>query len=1016
MIATHPAGRAALNRVSRERFRRHCRPLPRLTMSQWAERYRVLSPEATANHGPWRNDIAPYLVEIMDALSDRVTQEVTFVAPSQSGKSEVLLNAMGYFMHQEPSPMIVVQPTTETGEAFSKDRIAPMLRDAPALGKLVGAARSRDSNNTIASKALALDTPIPTPAGWTTMGDLGIGDAVYGADGLPCTVVAKSPVFVDHECFVVEFSDGQKIVADAGHLWAVEWWSVVTSKGEKAKQVRHSGVLTTAEMAPRVKQGNRYRFSVRNANPLVGPDLPLPVDPYVLGVWLGDGNSNNTRVTAHRDDVDEMIRHVEACGHATAKRLLRNDTFFFKIDPKTPTSNAGGTGRFVAPASGLQHELNRLGLIRKAGAGPSLKHIPPAYLRASFQQRVSLLQGLMDTDGTVTKNGASGLFVTVLPALAAGFSELLSSLGIKHTGRLRKCHATVNGQRRQGRDATQFLFALPTDFEVFRLERKAERQRTRLCAGIRANYRRIVSITHTESVPVQCIAVDNDSHLFLAGRSMVPTHNTYPGGQLDIVGSNAPSGLAMRPKRFVALDERDRHSANAGGEGDVKRIVYARTRSYQRRRKIYEVSSPTDDESSLIWPSYLEGTQEVFEVPCPACGVFQTLEFERLRWTLDSAGAVHPASVHYHCAACETPIPTTAKGRMLRGGRWRATAVPRVPHKRSFWLHGLCAAFALWEEVAQEFVSANSQSDPAKRAMQLRAFFNTTLGVLFKDQQQETQKTTLLARARRYDGGSGDDPVRFHVPREGAILTAGVDVQHDRFEVIVRAWGVGETSWLIERAILRGDTTQDSTWAALDDYLSARRWTHESGTAMTIRAATVDAGDGAMSKRVYQFCAPRLHRHVYAIKGSSNETAPLIPAKPTKVKPGRLYVCGVNAAMDVFNRRLNADTVGTGYLHLNDYASEDYVTQVLSMRRVINPKTRKRRWEATPGVRNEAADCEVYAYLALLLGPVPVASLAGEVAKLGEAVMKAPEPAPVKPAPVAKPASAWLPRRGKGWL
>jgi len=645
-LVTHPAGRTALNRVTRDRFRRHCRPLPRLSMSQWAEKYRVLSPEATANHGPWRNDIAPYLVTIMDALSDRATQEVTFVAPSQSGKSEVLLNAMGYFMHQEPSPMIVVQPTTETGEAFSKDRIAPMLRDASVLGRLVGAARSRDSQNTIASK-------------------------------------------------------------------------------------------------------------------------------------------------------------------------------------------------------------------------------------------------------------------------------------------------------------------------------------------------------------------------------------TYPGGQLDIVGSNAPSGLAMRPKRFVALDERDRHSANAGGEGDVKRIVYARTRSYQRRRKVYEVSSPTDDETSLIWPSYLEGTQEVYEVPCPACGLFQTLEFERLKWSVDDAGKVDPTTVRYQCAGCETAIPPTKRGAMLRGGRWRATAVPRVPHKRSFWLHGLCAAFALWEEVAQEFVSANSQSDPAKRSTQLRAFFNTTLGVLFKDQQAETAKAALMARARRYDGGAGDDPMRFHVPREAAILTAGVDVQHDRFEVIVRAWGVGETSWLVERAILRGDTMQAATWHALDDYRTTRTWTHESGLPLKIRSMTVDAGDGAMSKRVYEYCAPRLAQHVYAIKGSSNETAPLIPAKPTKVKPGRLYVVGVNGAMDVFSRRLNADTVGTGYVHLNDYASEDYVTQVLSMRRTINPKTRKRRWEATPGVRNEAADCEVYAYLALLLGPVPVASLAGEVERVnvaGAALQRpvAAETTPT-PAPTPKPTGTWLPRRSGGW-
>jgi phage terminase large subunit GpA-like protein len=475
----------------------------------------------------------------------------------------------------------------------------------------------------------------------------------------------------------------------------------------------------------------------------------------------------------------------------------------------------------------------------------------------------------------------------------------------------------------------------------------------------------------------------------------------------------------MRPKRFVALDERDRHSANAGGEGDVKRIVYARTRSYQRRRKIYEVSSPTDEETSLIWPSYLEGTQEVYEVPCPSCGVFQTLTFERLKWALDTAGKVEPSSVHYECAACAVKIPPTKRGTMLRAGRWTATAVPRVPHKRSFWLHGLCAAFALWEEVAQEFVSANSQSDPAKRALQLRAFFNTTLGVLYKDQQAETQKQTLLARARRYDGGSGDNPVVFHVPRDAGVLTAGVDVQHDRLEVIVRAWGVGETSWLIERAILRGDTQQPAVWHQLDTYRQERTWKHESGAVLTIRSMTIDAGDGAMAKRVYEFCAPRLYQHVYAIKGSSNETAPLIPAKPTKVKPGRLYVCGVNGAMDVFSRRLNADTVGTGYVHLNDYASEDYVTQVLSMRRTINPKTRKRRWEATPGVRNEAADCEVYAYLALLLGPVPVASLAGEVARVNADGEKrqAPTPDPVTPtpAPTPKPTGTWLPRR-RGWM
>jgi phage terminase large subunit GpA-like protein len=648
---SHPPGLAALNRLTRERYRRHCRPLPRLTMSEWAERYRVLSAEATANHGPWRNDVVPYLPEIMDAISDRETQEVVVVSPSQAAKTETILNAIGYFIHQEPSPLLVVQPTVETGESFSKDRVANMIRDCPALSALVAPARSRESNNTILSKG-------------------------------------------------------------------------------------------------------------------------------------------------------------------------------------------------------------------------------------------------------------------------------------------------------------------------------------------------------------------------------------YPGGQLDITGANAPSGLAMRPKRVILLDERDRHPRSAGSEGDVKAIARARTRSYQRRRKIVEVSSPTDVETSLIWPSYLEGTQEVYEVPCPACDTFQTLHFDRLKWALDDAGKVAQASVAYECAACAHKIPARDKGAVLRAGRWTATATPRVPHKRSFHIHGLTAAFALWEELAQEFVTANTQKDPAMRADMLRAFFNTSLGELFVDQQTETQKDVLRARAKRYDGGGGEDPVAFYVPREAALLTAGVDLQHDRGEIVVRAWGVGETSWLIERVILRGDTSQPAWWAQLEQFRTTRTWRHESGARLMVRAMAIDAGDGTHARQVYQYCAPRLGQHVYAIKGSSNPSAPMIPVKPTRVKPGRLYVIGVHSLMDRLYRRLGMTEPGPGWLYFNDYADEDYVTQLLSMRRKVDEKTRKRVWQATPGVRNEVADCETYAFAALLLGPVPSAQLAAEVDRVNAegraAAAPTDAPAPPPPPPIPTPTSSWLrgtgtPRR-RGWL
>jgi phage terminase large subunit GpA-like protein len=355
---------------------------------------------------------------------------------------------------------------------------------------------------------------------------------------------------------------------------------------------------------------------------------------------------------------------------------------------------------------------------------------------------------------------------------------------------------------------------------------------------------------------------------------------------------------------------------------------------------------------------------------------------------------------------------------MLRNGRWRSMAAPRVPYKRSFWLHGLCAAFALWEEIAQEFVSANNHKDPAKRSDKLRAFFNTALGVLYKDQQKEAAKERLRARAKRYDGTEGDGPRGFQVPKRAAILTAGVDVQHDRTEWVVRAWGVGEESWLVERVVLRGDTSQPEYWARFDELRLSRRWKHEGGADLAIRAMCIDAGDGTHSKTIYTYCAPRLHQHVFAIKGSSNPEAPMLPKKHTPVKPGRLYVLGVNALMHRTFLRLGADTPGPGFLHLNEYADDDYLSQLLSMRRVIDPKTRKRKWEATAGVPNEVADGEVYALAALQLGPVPVTALAAEVDRVIAEGGASKEPiAPAALAPTPAPTGAqWLPPRRGGWL
>jgi phage terminase large subunit GpA-like protein len=130
-------------------------PPPQLTLSQWADRERTLPPESSAEPGRWRTSRVPYLREPMDAIADRQVETVVLMAGSQVGKTEVLLNLVGYHMHLDPCPMLFISPTLEMSAAVSKDRIAPMIRDTPALRGIVAAPRSRDASNTTRHKAFA---------------------------------------------------------------------------------------------------------------------------------------------------------------------------------------------------------------------------------------------------------------------------------------------------------------------------------------------------------------------------------------------------------------------------------------------------------------------------------------------------------------------------------------------------------------------------------------------------------------------------------------------------------------------------------------------------------------------------------------------------------------------------------------------------------------------------------------------------------------------------------------------
>ncbi|QZT65379.1 replicative DNA helicase [Mycolicibacterium austroafricanum] len=343
-------------------------------------------------------------------------------------------------------------------------------------------------------KALALDTPLPTPTGWTTMADVAVGDLLLGADGKPTRVVAATDVMVGRPCYEVEFSDGTVIVADAEHQWLTE--TRVSRKSAQAAAVGYNRyrnqrtfaqIRTTRDIASTLRcptADRRLNHSITNSAPIEAPVADLLVPPYTLGAWLGDGTSRAAQITSADP---EILMRIEAEGPGTCEASLKT-----------------------------------IGVLGN-------KHIPAEYLRASESQRRALLAGLLDTDGTVTNGGAVQFSVTSR-RLAADVAELVVSLGYR-------CQvATKAVKGRTEASSTAYILNFSTTESVFGLHRKdLLHKERRASSSVRANTRFIVDVREIETVPVRCVEVDNDDHMYLASRSMIPTHNSTLG--LDFMRS-----------------------------------------------------------------------------------------------------------------------------------------------------------------------------------------------------------------------------------------------------------------------------------------------------------------------------------------------------------------------------------------------------------------------------------------------------------------------------------------------
>lgn len=472
----------------------------------------------------------------------------------------------------------------------------------------------------------------------------------------------------------------------------------------------------------------------------------------------------------------------------------------------------------------------------------------------------------------------------------------------------------------------------------------------------------------------------------------------FPGGYLAIVGAQSATGLASRPIRVVLGDEIDKYVAAAKGgtnfEGDPLSLAETRTQNFPNRLTVLG-STPSYKETSRICAEYELSDQRVFLVPCPHCGYRQALKWSNVHWENQD-----PATVTYTCgeitsegelaAGCGKPIPESAKAAMVQAGEW----VPQRPGRptRGYRIWAAYSLLTTWSVLVERFLRAKDKPE------QLHSFVNEVLGEPWQEKGEAVEYGALVGRRESFAA---------EMPKDAGFLTAGVDVQGDRLEASVWAWGIGEEAWVLRHETLWGNPAEPDVWKTLDLFLG-RPWQHELGKTVKIGLACIDSG-GHHTDQVYRFC--RGHRQAIAIKGSSeNGAAPVGQVSRKNRANIPLVHLGTIALKDSLYGRLRIERPGPGYVHF-PFLEEEYFRQLTAeAARTQYQKGRMTRRYEKVYERNEALDCAVYALAALFLSGPHREQLAKLVTRMGP---DAPAAAPEPPRGVQAPKR--LPRR-RNWI
>lgn len=563
-------------------------------------------------------------------------------ATTMAAALECYFTACGLFGNNERPPMRLIHlfPTLSLAAAYTKDKLDPIVGQAkpvPGTMKSNGLPKSymeskldsaNPSNNSmhfkkflqgnqiwiestgldgdrIRGRRQSLETEFPTPTGFKKLKDLKEGDQLFDDQGDICQITKLHPIEYFPESYRITFDDETTVDVDAEHLWLTYTKKDRNIKSrhnyklkrrdlkrfegkeykpylERKDLVPNPTVKSTKEILHTLKHGMESNHSIPVIPYAKYSEKDLLIDPYILGLWLGDGRSSGGIITSADPEIFEGYDH----------HIILSSVGVFN---KKAFSKDGYSKSNDYRISGLTTKLKSLNLINN-------KHIPDIYLYSSYEQRLALLQGLMDTDGCCYKGDGRCEFVQIVDRenLVFQVKELISSLGIKcRIQRKKSMQYNV-----QYKDKYQVIFS--TNKPVFRLKRKLKNLNYK--NSTKKHHRFIKSIESIDPIPMRCITVDSPSHLYLVTRSFIPTHNTVDGALFDEVQDMPDIAIGAVTKILA--------QSRYGARGSGVQVYFGTPKT----------------KGGSYWGMWQNSSQNYFHLRCEKCGKYFPLYRPDIRW------------------------------------------------------------------------------------------------------------------------------------------------------------------------------------------------------------------------------------------------------------------------------------------------------------------------------------------------------------------------------------------------